>query len=103
MQDLLKNKKISLSGSGITDQNMGSEQKIKTVVTIYATMIIHASPICPEDTLSTDLCKISMDYYLLIYICIPNMQSSIYVTGIFSSSRSDTVSETISNCRVWGF
>ena len=36
-------------------------------------MLIHAALRCPEDTLSTDLWPISMDYVVWVYNQIPGM------------------------------
>ena len=51
-----------LSGAGASQQNGAAERAIKVVVTMERTMFIHAAHICPEETFSTDLCPMEMDY-----------------------------------------
>ena len=63
MEELLKKQqKIRFSGSGSSYQNGATERAIKMVVTITRTMLMHAALRCPEDTLSTDLWPMAMDY-----------------------------------------
>ena len=63
---------------------------------------MHASLRCPEDTFSTALCPMVMDYAVWFYNCIPDMQSGLSAIEIWSRSRFEPVSETLSNCHVWG-
>ena len=63
MEELLKNhQKIIFSGSGTSHQNEAAERAIKTVVTMARTMLVNAALRFPEDTLSTDICPMAMDY-----------------------------------------
>ena len=63
MEELSKNQqKIRFSGAGASHQNGAAEHAIKTVVTIERTRLIHAALRCPEDTLSTDLWPMAIDY-----------------------------------------
>ena len=43
-----------------------------------------------------------MDYAVWVYNRIPDIQSGIYAIEIWSRSMFDPVSETLSNCHVWG-
>ena len=104
MEELLKKQqKIRFSGDGASHQNGASERAIKTVVTMARTMLMHAALRCPEDTLSTDLWPMAMDYAVWVYNLIPDMQSLLSSIEIWSSSGFEPVSETLSNCHVWGF
>ena len=63
MEELLKKQqKIRFSGAGTSHRNGAAERAIKTVVTMARTMLMHAALRCPEDTLSTDLWPMAMDY-----------------------------------------
>ena len=102
-QDLLKNqKKIKFSGAGASHQNGEAECAIKTILTMSRTTLMHADLRCPEYTLYTDLWPIVMDYAVWIYNWIPGMQSGLYDIEIWSRSRFETVSETLSNYTFWG-
>ena len=57
----------------------------------------------PEDTLSTDIWTMAMDYDIWIYNRIPDMQSGLSTIEIWSRSRFEPVSETLRNCQIWGF
>ena len=103
MEDLLKKQqKIWFSGSGASHQNVSVERAIKTIATMAKTMLMHAALIWPEGTFSTDIWPMEMDYVLCIYTWTPDMQSVLSAIEIFSRSRFDSVSETFSNCHVWG-
>ena len=65
-------------------------------------MLIHAALRCPEDTLSTDLWPMAMDYAVRVYNRTPDMQSGLSAIEIWSRSRFEPVSETHSNCHIWG-
>ena len=74
MKELLnKYQKIIFSGSGASHQNGAVERAIKTVVTISRTMLMHTALRCPEDTLSTDIWPMEMDYVVWVYNWIPHM------------------------------
>ena len=76
MEDLLtQQQKIRFSGAGASYQNGAAELEIKTVVTMASTMFMHATIRCPEDTLSTDLWPMVMDYDVWVYNWTPDMQS----------------------------
>ena len=103
MEELLKKQqKIRFSGAGASHQNGAAERAIKTVVTTARTMLMYAALICPEDILSTDLCPMAMDYAVWVYNRTPDMQSELSAIEIWSRSRFEPVSETLSNCHVWG-
>ena len=70
-----KHQKIRFGGAGASHQNGPAERAINMGVTIARTMLMHAALRCPEDTLSTDICTMAMDYYVWVYNKIPNMQS----------------------------
>ena len=73
-KELLKQQqKIKFSGAGASHQNGSAERAIKTVVTMARTMFMHAALRCPEDTLSTDLWKMEILYYIWVYNQIPDM------------------------------
>ena len=103
MEELLKKQqKIRFSGSGASHQNGAAERAIKPVVTMERTMLMHAALRCPEDTLSTDLWPMAMDYAIWVYNRTPDMQSGLSAIEIWSRSRFEPLSETLSNCHVWG-
>ena len=103
MDDLFKNQqKIRFSGAGSSHQNGAAERAIKTVVTMARTMLMHVVLICPDDILSTDLWTMAMDYAVRVYNRTSDMQSGLSAIEIWSSSRFEPVSETLSNCHVWG-
>ena len=103
MDEMLdKQKNMKFSGAGTSYQNGASERAIKTLVPMSRTMLMHTALICPEYTLSTDIWPMSMDYSVWFYNRIPDMQSGFSAIEIWSRSRFEPASETISNCRVWG-
>ena len=57
---------------------------------------------CPEDTLSTDICPMSINYALCIYNRIPDMQYGFSTTEIWPRSMFEPVPETLINYHVWG-
>ena len=63
---------------------------------------MHAALRCPEDTISTDLWTMEMDYSVWVYNRIPYMKSGLSAIEIWSRSRFETVSEILCNCHVWG-
>ena len=72
MEELLKKQqKIGFSGAGTSNQNGAAERTIKTVVTMEMTMLMHAALRCPEDTLSTDIWPMEMDYAVWVCNWIP--------------------------------
>ena len=76
MEDLLNNQQnIRFSGAGASQQNGAAERAIKTVVTMKRTMLMHDALRCPEETLSTDIWPMEMDYSVWVYNLIPDMQS----------------------------
>ena len=103
MEDLLKKQQdIRFSWSGASYQNGSAERIIKTVVTMAMTMLMHAALRCTEDTFSTDLWPMEINYYVWYYNQIPDMQSGLPTIEIWSRLRFEPVSETINNCHVWG-
>ena len=52
---------------------------------------MHAALVCPEETLSTDLWPISMDYDVCLYNWIPDMKYRLFAFEIYSSSTFDPV------------
>ena len=63
---------------------------------------MHSFLRCPEDTFSTDIWPMVMNYFVCLYNCTPDMQSGLSAIEIWSSSRFEPVSETFSNCHVGG-
>ena len=63
---------------------------------------MHAALRCPEEKLSTDIWPMAMDYAVWVYNRIPDMQSGLSAIEIWSRSGFEPVSETLSNCHVWG-
>ena len=103
MEELLKKQqKISFSGDGASHQNGEAERAIKTVFTMAITMLMHTDLRCPEDILSTDHWPVAMDYAVWVYNWISDMQSGLSAIEMWSRWRFDPVSETLSNCHVWG-
>ena len=99
----MKNQKnIKFSGAGASHQNSTSERSIKTLVTMERAILINSALRYPEDTLSTDIWPMPMDYDLCIYNPIPDIKSSLSATEIWSRSIFEPVPETLSKCRVWG-
>ena len=66
---------IRFSGAGASHKNGVAERAIKTVFNMERTMLMHAALRCPEDTLSTDLWPMAMDYSIWVYNSTPDMQS----------------------------
>ena len=95
-----KQQKIRFSGSGVSHQNRSAERSIKTVFTMSRTMLIHSALTCTEETLSTDLWTIEMNYVVWVYNWIHDMQSGLFDIEIYSKSRFDPVSEILINCHV---
>ena len=101
MEELLnKQKKIRFSGAGASHQNGAAERAIKTVVTMARTMLMHAALRCPEETLSTDLWPMAMNYAVWVYNMTPDIQSGLSAIEIWSRSRFEPVSETLSTFHV---
>ena len=57
-------KKIRFTGAGTSYQNGIAECIIRTLVTMTRTILMHAVLRSTEDTLSTDIWRIEMDYYV---------------------------------------
>ena len=103
IEKLLNNQqKISFSEAGASHQNGEAELSVKMLVTMARTMLMHAALRCPEDTLSTDLWPMAMDYAVWVYNRTPDMQSGLSAIEIWSRSRFEPVSETFRNCHVLG-
>ena len=103
MEELFKKQqKIWFSGAGASHKNGATERAIKTVVTMARIMLMHAALRWPEDILSTDLWPMEMDYAVWVYNRNPDMHSGLSSIEIWSRSRFEPVSETLSNCHVWG-
>ena len=103
MEELLKKQqKLRFSGAGASHQNGTAERVINTVFTMTRTMLMHASLRCHEEKLSADLWPTAMDYAVWVYNRTPGMQSGLSTIEIWSRSRFEPVSETLSNCHVWG-
>ena len=101
MEELLKKQqKIRFSGAGASNQNGAAERAIKTVVTMARNMLMHAALRCPEDTLSTDLWEMAMDYTVWVYNRNLDMQLELSAIQIWSRSRFELVAETLSKCYV---
>ena len=63
MEELLKKQKnIRFSGDGASHQNGAAESAIKTLVTMTRTTLMNAALRCPEDTVSTDIWPMEIDY-----------------------------------------
>ena len=103
MEDLFKKQqKINFSRAGTSHQNGAADCSIKTVVNMERTMLMHAALRCPEDTLYTDIFPMAMYYAVWVYNRTPDMQSGLFAIEIWSRSRFEPVSETLSNFHVWG-
>ena len=63
--------------------------------------MMHSELRCSEDTFSTDIWPMTMDYATWFYNQIPDMQSGLSAIEIWSRSRFEPVSETLSNYYVW--
>ena len=97
-----KQKMIRFSGYGTVHQNGASERAIKMLGTIESTMLMHAALRCPKDKFSTDILAMPMDYAVWVYNCIREMKSGLSAIEIWSRSRFEPMSKTLSNCHVWG-
>ena len=103
MEEMLKQQqKIKFSGAGASHQNGAAERAIKTVFTMARTMLMYSALRCPEDALSTDIWPMTVDYAVWVYNCTPDMHSGLSAIEIWSRSRFEPVSETLSNCHFWG-
>ena len=65
-------------------------------------MLIQAALKCPEDTLYTDIWPMAINYDVWVCNRTPDMQSGLSAIEMWSRSRFEPVSETLSNCQVWG-
>ena len=90
-------KKIRFTGAGTSYQNGTAERIIKTLVTMTRTILMHSALRSTEDTFSTDLWRIEMDYDVWIYNWIPYTHYGSYAIDIWTNSRFEPVSETLSN------
>ena len=72
------------------------------VATVENTMSMNDGLMCPANKLSTCIWSMTMDFSVWIYNQIPDMQSDLSAFEILSRSKFEPVSETISNCHVWG-
>ena len=78
MEDLLKKQQtIRFSGAGSSHKNGTEERSIKTVVTMTSTTLTHAAIRCPEETLSTNICPMAMDYAVWVYNRTPDIKSGL--------------------------
>ena len=103
MEELLKKyQKIRFSGASASHQNGAEEHVTNIVVTMESNMLMHADPICPEERISTDLWPMIMYYAVWVYNPIPGMHYGLSAIEIWSRLRFEPVSETLSNCHVWG-
>ena len=103
VEELLKNQpKIRFSGAGASHQNWAADRAIEMVVNMARIMLMHAALICPEDTFSTDIWPMEMDYSVWVYNRISDIQSGLSAIEIWSRSRFEPVLETLRNCHVWG-
>ena len=64
---------------------------------------MYAALIFPKDAFPTDIWTTAMDFSICIYNIIYEMQYYIYGIEIWTRSMFEMVSETLSNCHVWGF
>ena len=93
MEELLKKQKnIRFSEAGASHQNGAAERTIKTVVTMERIMLMHSALRCPEETFSTDIWPMEMDYAVWVYNQTPDMQSGLSAIEIWSRSRFEPVS-----------
>ena len=87
MEELLKKQqKIKFSRAGASHQNGAAERNTKTVVTTERNMLMHATLRFPEDTLSTDIWPMTMDYAVWVYNRTSDMQSGLSAIEIWSRS-----------------
>ena len=78
MEELLKKQqKIRFSGAGASHQNGAAERAIKMLVTMARTVLMHAALRFPEDTLSTAIWPMTMNYDVWVYNRTPDMQSGL--------------------------
>ena len=92
---------IIFSVASASHKNGTAERAIKMVITMVSTMLITTALRCPEGTLSTDICLTMINYYIRINNQIPVMNYGLSYIEIWSRSRFEPVSETLSICHVW--
>ena len=103
MEELLrKHQKIGFSGDGASHQNVESDHAINMIVTMARIILMQNALRYPEKTFSTDPWKMEIDYAVLVYNWIPSLHSGLSYIEIWSRSMFEPVSETLSNCHVWG-
>ena len=101
MEELLKkHQKIRFSGAGDSHQNGTADRAIKTVATMERNMLMHSALRFTEDTLSTDLWPMEMYYAVWVYNRTPDIKYGLSDIEIWSRSRLEPVSETLSNFHV---
>ena len=84
MKQLLKNQQnIIFGGAVASHQNRAPERDIKMVVTMSSDMLMHSTLRFPDDTLSTDLWPMEMDYTVWVYNRIPDMPSRLSAIEIW--------------------
>ena len=83
--------RFALTVSGTSYQNGASKRVINTVVTMERTMLMHTALRCTEDTFSTDLWPMEMDYSVWVYNRIPDMKYGLSAIEIWSKVRFETV------------
>ena len=63
MEGLLnKQQNIRFSGAGASHQNGAAERAVKTEFNMENIQVMHASLRCPEETLTTDIWTMEIDY-----------------------------------------
>ena len=98
-----KHQNIRFGRSRASHQNGASERAVKTMVTIESNMRMKTALRYLEETFSTAIWPMRIYYAIFIYNMIIGVQYILSMIEVWSRSRFEIVSETLSNFRVWGF
>ena len=95
----MNHQKILFIGGGVSRQNGAEDFTIKTVIAMSRALLMQAALIFTQDTLSTDIWTMEMDYDVWIN-SIPDNKYGLSSIQIWPMLRFDPVLETLINCHV---
>ena len=80
-----------------------AEGTIKIVVNMSRTMMLHATLRLLEGTIKPEFLPVEMYHAVWLYNRILNPHTVLAPIGVWYHSICEPVSDTFSNCRVWGY
>ena len=90
-----KGKTVTFSGFGTAYQNAVAERAIETVVYMARTMMIHAAMRSPENTITSDLWPMAMEYAVWIYNHLPKSDTGLSPDEIWTRSQFTSTKEGV--------